>query len=49
VKKYLTSHGIDESRLSCLGFGTKVPLLEADGKRMNPRKNRRVEIRIMEK
>lgn len=49
VKKYLTSHGIDESRLSCLGFGTKVPLLEADGKTMNPRKNRRVEIRIMEK
>lgn len=49
VKKYLTSHGIDESRLSCLGFGTKVPLLEADGKTMNARKNRRVEIRIMEK
>ncbi len=49
VQKYLTSHGIDPSRLSCLGFGTKVPLLEADGKTMNARKNRRVEIRIMEK
>lgn len=49
VQKYLTSHGIDQSRLSCLGFGTKVPLYEADGKTMNVHKNRRVEIRIMDK
>lgn len=49
VQKYLTLHGIDKSRLSCIGFGTKVPLFEANGKTMNPDKNRRVEIRIMDK
>lgn len=48
VRKYLMEHGISPSRLSCKGFGTTVPLYEADGK-MNEDNNRRVEIRIMEK
>lgn len=49
VKKYLMKHGIDPSRLSCKGFGTTVPFYEPDGKTINDDKNRRVEIRIMDK
>jgi outer membrane protein OmpA-like peptidoglycan-associated protein len=49
VYDYLIKKGISKKRLSTKGFGHTVPIYDADGKTINKQKNRRVEIRIMEK
>jgi outer membrane protein OmpA-like peptidoglycan-associated protein len=49
VYDYLIEKGISKKRLSTKGFGHTVPIYDADGKTINKQKNRRVEIRVMEK
>jgi len=49
VCDYLIEKGISKKRLSTKGFGHTVPIYDADGKTINKQKNRRVEIRVMDK
>lgn len=49
VESYLIRQGVATNRLKCAGFSDQKPLYEADGKTILPDKNRRVEIRILEK
>lgn len=46
---YLTKHGIDKSRVSFEGFGKSRPLVNPEITEEDKEKNRRVEVRIMEK
>lgn len=49
VREYLAKNGISKNRMKVKGFGFSVPVYEADGKTIIQRRNRRVEIRILEK
>ena len=49
VCDYLISKGISKQRLKVKGFGHTVPVYESDGKTINKQRNRRVEIRVLEK
>lgn len=46
---YLTKHGIDKSRVSFEGFGKSRPLVNPEITEEDKEKNRRVEVRILEK
>lgn len=48
IFKYLTSRGIDSSRLSYVGFGRRRPLVDPELSEEDAEKNRRVEIRILQ-
>jgi outer membrane protein OmpA-like peptidoglycan-associated protein len=49
VREYLAKNGISKNRMKAKGLGYSVPVYETDGKTINQKRNRRVEIRILEK
>jgi outer membrane protein OmpA-like peptidoglycan-associated protein len=48
IYQYLTSRGIDTSRLSYIGYGRRRPMVDPELSEEDAEKNRRVEIRILE-
>lgn len=48
IFQYLTSRGIDTSRLSYIGYGRRRPMVDPELSEEDAEKNRRVEIRILE-
>jgi len=48
IFRYLSSRGIDSSRLSYIGYGRRRPVIDPEMSEEDAEKNRRVEIRIIE-
>jgi len=48
VKSYLIDNGIDENRISTVGFGSQRPVSD-NFTELNRSKNRRVEVRLIDK
>jgi outer membrane protein OmpA-like peptidoglycan-associated protein len=47
VLKFITSKGIDASRITSVGYGEKMPLVSNDDEKDGREINRRVEIKIV--
>ena len=47
VMKYITSKGIDATRITAVGYGEKMPLVSNDDEKDGREINRRVEIKIV--
>lgn len=47
IYRYLSSRGIDSSRLSYIGYGRRRPVIDPEMSEEDAEKNRRVEIRIL--